>query len=98
ETASVEVSRGQVELIDNQGRRVFVNAGEEGWVHGGAHPGSGQAPHLAEALAWSESSFGEVEPAARGRGLGQLVSKKPGTEGELEGAVTLTSHKVNVRI
>ncbi len=97
--ASVDVSRGKVELVDAEERKVVVRAGEEGRVIAGQPPFVSPAPALGEALAWSEaaSAEGEAEDVPA-RGLGELKAKKPGDKTERSGAVTLTSHAVKVRV
>lgn len=96
--ASVDVSRGVVELGDQQGRKVEVRAGEEGRLIAGAAPWAENAPGLGEALAWSEPIQPKTDEPIEVRGLGQLVAKKPGQTAELDGAVVLASHSVKVRI
>lgn len=93
--ASVDVSRGSVILSDKQQRSVKVRAGEEGRVYPEVPPYATSSPSLSDALSWSES--GEEEEIVV-RGLGELKAKKPGEDGERQGAVRLTSHKVKVRI
>jgi hypothetical protein len=97
--ASVDVSRGKVELVDGEERKVVVRAGEEGRVIAGQPPFVSPAPALGEALAWSEaaSAEGEAEDVPA-RGLGELKAKKPGDKTERSGAVTLTAHAVKVRV
>ncbi|MFP6683420.1 MAG: VIT domain-containing protein, partial [Polyangiaceae bacterium] len=95
EVASVDVSRGSVRLVDEKSREVVVRAGEEGRSYAGAAPYAIFAPALGEALSWSES---DEEESASVRGLGELKAKKPGSDDERDGAVTLSSHKVKVRI
>jgi hypothetical protein len=99
EMTTVDVSRGAVELVDGEGRKVTVRAGEEGRVLAGVPPYVSSAPALGEAIAWSESTLAEREPEeVVARGLGELKAKKPSSDQELSGAVTLTSHKVKVRV
>jgi hypothetical protein len=98
DSAAVDVSRGAVELADEQGRKVTVRAGEEGRVFRGVAPYVSSAPALGEAIAWSESTIAEHEKDEVVRGLGELKAKKPSSDQELSGAVTLTSHKLKVRI
>ena len=65
----------------------------------GVPPFASSAPALGEALAWGESVTGQLDDSkAEIRGLGELRAKKPGEKDERTGAVTLTSHKVKVRI
>jgi ferric-dicitrate binding protein FerR (iron transport regulator) len=96
--ASVDVSRGQVRLTDEQQRSVTVRAGEEGRVERGAAPYAVNTAVLGESFAWSETASAESEPEVTTRGLGELKAKKPGEQQERERAVTLTSHTVKVRI
>jgi hypothetical protein len=99
DSAAVDVSRGAVELADEEGRKVTVRAGEEGRVFRGVAPYVSSAPALGEAIAWSESTMAEHEQEdVVARGLGELKAKKPSSDQELSGAVTLTSHKLKVRI
>lgn len=99
ESATVDVSRGAVKLADAQERSVTVRAGEEGRMLQGVPPFASSAPALGEALAWGESVTGQLDDSkAEIRGLGELRAKKPGEKDERTGAVTLTSHKVKVRI
>ena len=95
EAAAVDVSRGSVLLTDGQDRSVKVRAGEEGRIYPGMAPYATSAPSLSDALAWSESAEDETIVV---RGLGELKAKKPGEDGERQGAVRLTTHKVKVRI
>lgn len=92
---AVDVSRGEVRLVDKQDRAVSVRAGEEGRLYEGSPPYATAAPSLGEALSWSESAEDETVAV---RGLGELKAKKPGEDDERQGAVKLTSHKVKVRI
>lgn len=99
DSATVDVSRGVVELADEADRKVTVRAGEEGRLVPGAPPFVSAAPALGEAIAWSEAASGEndVEDVAA-RGLGELKAQKPGEKDERSGAVSLTSHSVKVRV
>ncbi len=99
DSASVDVSRGKVELVGAEDRKVTVRAGEEGRLLAGSPPFVSPAPSLGEALAWSEAASAESEAEdVPARGLGELKAKKPGDKTERSGAVTLTSHSVKVRI
>lgn len=95
DSTAVDVSRGEVRVVDKQDRAVSVRAGEEGRLYEGSPPYATAAPSLGEALSWSESAEDETVAV---RGLGELKAKKPGEDDERQGAVTLTSHKVKVRI
>lgn len=96
--ASVDVSRGAVELVDMDARTVTVLAGEEGRLESGSAPVSASSQALAEAMAWSDSLVEELRASELGRGLGELRAKKPGEEQERTKEVALTSHRVKVRI
>lgn len=91
--ATVDVVRGSVSLVDEDGDRLEVRAGQEGRLtDDGVTVAS--APLLAESLSWSETGEGPTVV----RGLGELRAKKPGTKEELKGAVKLASHRVKVRV
>lgn len=96
-SSAVEVSRGVVELSDQAKRTVSVRAGEAGRIEPGAAPVVGAATELGAALAWSEAARAQDEEPDQGKGLGELVARKPGGEDRV-GAVTLASHRVRVRI
>ena len=95
---AVDVSRGTVELVDDQARAVMVRAGEEGLLEPGKPPSSASSQALAKAMAWSDAARQELQASDLGRGLGELVAKKPGEAHERSGAVTLATHRVKVRI
>lgn len=97
EATTVDVSRGSVVLADAKGNRVSVRAGEQGRLLSGAAPYVSSAFALGEALAWSEFQRSDSADYVA-RGLGELKAKKPSSDQELSSAVTLTSHKVKVRI
>jgi hypothetical protein len=97
ESASVDVSRGAVELVDKSRRSVTVRAGEEGRIEGSAPPLVSPALALGEVLTMSEAERGAGD-AVLVRALGELKAKKPGQQQELAGAVHLSSHRVKVRI
>ena len=98
-SSAVAVSRGSVELSDNDGRKVSVRAGEEGRLFEKLPPYVSAAPGMAEALAWSESATAEPDPErVEVRGLGELSARKPGSDKEIDHAVSLSSHSVKVRI
>ena len=97
-SAAVDVSRGSVRLLDAESREVVVRAGEQGRLHAGMPPYASSAPALGSSFAWSEAAVAEAGEETRARGLGELKAKKPGKDAELDRAVTLTSHKVKVRI
>ncbi|HEX6767137.1 MAG TPA: FecR domain-containing protein, partial [Polyangiaceae bacterium] len=96
--AAVDVARGSVTLWDGAKRSVRVNAGESGRLAPGAPPFVAFSESFGESLAWSDETFETSEPANGPRGLGELKAKKPGSDSELTGAVTLGSHAVRVRI
>jgi tetratricopeptide (TPR) repeat protein len=98
DSASVDVSRGEVRLKDSAGRAVSVRAGEEGLLRAGQAPYATSTVALGESLAWSDSALESRDQEVTTRGLGELRSKKPGEQQERENAVTLTSHAVKVRI
>ncbi len=97
-STTVDVTRGSVKLSDKQSRSVTVRAGEEGRVQDGIAPFAANAPAIGAAVAWSESLNETEDEAVPLRGLGELRAKKPGEKSERKGAVSLTSHKVSVRI
>ncbi|MGE0323638.1 MAG: FecR domain-containing protein [Polyangiaceae bacterium] len=97
-SASVDVSRGAVKLMDTRGREVVVRAGEEGRLDEGIPPYAASAPTLGEALAWSDLQGPDEKEQHDVRGLGELRAKKPGEKDERKGAVRLTSHEVKVRM
>lgn len=96
--ASVDVSRGSVELADDEERTVTVRAGEEGRLVEGQPPSAATSLALAEAMAWSDGARAELEADEVGRGLGELRAQKPGEKQERSHAVQLVSHRVKVRI
>lgn len=97
--AAVDVVRGSVTLADGAQRRVRVGQGESGRLEVGLPPFVGASADLGEALAWRERSFERSSESVEApRGLGQLRAKKPGETNERQGAVTLASHSVRVRI
>src|SRR5688572_14727585 len=77
--ARVDVSRGEVRLVDTRERSVSVLAGEGGELTPGKAPTAGAVASLEAAMAWTEEAF--VEDSSPGelglRGLGELVAKKP---------------------
>jgi vault protein inter-alpha-trypsin-like protein/VWA domain-containing protein/FecR-like protein len=95
EAASVDVSRGWVNLVDEQQRSVKVRSGEEGRLYPGSAPFATATTSLGETLSWSETADDEDVSV---RGLGELRAKKPGSDDERQGAVRLESHKVKVRV
>jgi hypothetical protein len=95
EAASVDVSRGWVNLVDDQERTVKVRSGEEGRLYPGSAPFATATTSLGETIAWSEAN---EEEEASIRGLGELKAKKPGSDEERQGAVRLDQHKVKVRV
>src|SRR5690606_4930661 len=97
--ARVDVSRGEVKLVDQQERHVSVTAGEGAELYAGKAPAASALASLEEAMAWSDESFIAAGPTEGNalRGLGELVAKKPGETGERENAVRLTRHAVKVR-
>ena len=74
---AVDVSRGEVRVVDKQERAVSVRAGEEGRLYEGSPPYATAAPSLGEALSWSEGADDETVAV---RGLGELKAKKPGED------------------
>ncbi|MBN2194525.1 MAG: FecR domain-containing protein [Polyangiaceae bacterium] len=96
--ASVGVSRGRVELVDDSNRSVEVHAGEEGRILAGEKPYSKATQLLGEMLAWSDEVREPPDREVSARGLGELRAKKPTDKSERDAAVTLTSHAVKVRI
>ncbi len=100
ETSSgVDVSRGEVRLVDHQERSVSIRAGEGGRISESAPPTASSLTSLSESFEWGERAFvDEEQRAASTRGLGELRAKKPGEKNERTGAVSLTKHSVKVRI
>jgi ferric-dicitrate binding protein FerR (iron transport regulator) len=97
ESASVDVSRGAVQLVDKSQRSVTVRAGEEGRIEGSSPPLVSPTLALGEVLTMSEAERAAGD-AVLVRALGELKAKKPGQQQELAGAVHLSSHRVKVRI
>lgn len=99
DSATVDVSRGTVKLVDTEGREVTVRAGEQGRAYAGTAPFVGNSNTLGENIAWSESGIAEDDhEEVAVRGLGELKAKKPGDSSERDNAVSLTAHAVKVRI
>jgi tetratricopeptide (TPR) repeat protein len=99
DTTRVDVSRGEVRLVDHRDRDVAVGAGQTGRLRNDDAPRVDSVSDLSESFAWSERAFGTEEEAEESpRGLGELRAKKPGERDELNGAVVLTKHAVKVRI
>ncbi len=94
----VDVAHGVLRVIDDKNHESKLHAGEQLRIQEGKIQTAGSNANLGEDLAWSEDhskSEGFDEPS---RGLGELKAKKPGANEELRGAVTLASHKVQVRV
>lgn len=97
-TNTVEVSRGQVRLVDLHDRSVEVRAAEQGRITGELAPEVTSTLLLAEGLSWSDPAASHPESESAARGLGELRAKKPGEQEERKNAVRLTSHRIKVRI
>jgi tetratricopeptide (TPR) repeat protein len=95
----VDVAHGVLKVVDDKKHESKVHAGEQLRIKEGQIQASGSNANLGEDLAWSDEdlskSDGLDEPS---RGLGELKAKKPGANDELRGAVSLASHKVQVRV
>lgn len=98
ELSRVEVSRGEVRLVDVEDRGVSVRAGEAGVIGGRAAPRVESVLDLAPAFTWSSAAFEPPSETQPGGALGELRAKRPGAEREQTGAVVLSEHHVEVRI
>ncbi len=94
----VEVSRGEVRLIDDRERELSVKAGEAGSIGGLAAPAREPVLDLAQTFGWQARAFDESVRAAAHGALGSLTAKRPQSDQELDGAVRLVRHDVRVRI
>lgn len=95
--ATVDVVRGEVSVVSNDGGSVRVRAGEEATIGLRGEPVVTPKSSMSESLEWSGDSTEEVEGAAL-TGLGELRAKKPGEAQERAKAVRLSKHDVKVRI
>jgi hypothetical protein len=95
--ATVDVVRGEVSVVSNDGASVRVRAGEEATMGLRGEPVVTPKSSMSESLEWSGDSAEEVEGAAL-TGLGELRAKKPGEAQERAKAVRLSKHDVKVRI
>ncbi len=94
---SVRVTRGLVKLFGEHGS-VEVRPGEEGTISKGAAPSVAPAVDLASAVAWSElGENGQQQGDATG-GIGELRAYRPGEKRDKDWDLTLSHHKVTVRI
>jgi tetratricopeptide (TPR) repeat protein/Mg-chelatase subunit ChlD len=99
EGSRVDVSRGEVRLVDREDRDVAVAAGQSGRLDAGSPPFVSAVASLGDSFSWSERAFAHDEAADEApRGLGELRAKKPGDKEEIRDAVVLTSHSVKVRL
>lgn len=96
--STVDVSRGTVRLVDERHHSVTVRAGEQGRLESGLPPYVSTASSLAESFAWSEQALAEPSGPVAVRGLGELRARRPGSDQERDGVVTLAAHSVKVRI
>ena len=97
---NVEVVRGAIRLAPLAGRDGWaqVQAGQEGIVGQDGKPRVMPATHLASAVEWAElDTPGEAEPNGSS-GLGVLRARRPGETGSREHPLSLSSHRVSVRI
>ncbi len=95
--ATVDVVRGEVSVVSNDGASVRVRAGEEATLGLRGEPVVTPKSSMSESLEWSGDAGEEAEGAAL-TGLGELRAKKPGEAQERAKAVRLSKHDVKVRI
>ncbi|NOY93560.1 MAG: VWA domain-containing protein [Deltaproteobacteria bacterium] len=93
---SVQVTRGEVRA-SAKGESVAVKAGEEGTLPVDGRPSVAPAGGLAQAISFSELDPlpGEDLPI---QGIGELRARRPGEREERERPLTLSDHRVKVRI
>ena len=94
----VDVAHGVLKVIDDKQHEAKVHAGEQVRINDGRIRSTSSNASLGEDLAWSEDRSQSDPGEETSRGLGELKAKKPGANDELKGAVSLASHKVQVRI
>ncbi len=94
----VDVAHGVLKVIDDKKHEAKVHAGEQVRITDGRIRSTSSNASLGEDLAWSEDRSQSDPVDESSRGLGELKAKKPGANDELKGAVSLASHKVQVRI
>ena len=98
EQSSVRVVRGAVRLASARGV-VEVRAGEEGVIARGAAPEVSAAGDVVGAIGWSSELLAPAEPAGEiPAGIGELRAFKPGEKRDRDWKLTLSRHKVTVRI
>ena len=95
--AVIDVAHGVLKIIDDKHHEATVRAGEQVRIVAGSARGATNNATLGEELLWSQPRVEESSEAAS-RGLGELIAKKPGSNEEQRGVVSLASHKVEVRI
>ena len=95
---TVDVAHGVLKVIDDKKHEAKVHAGEQVRISDGRIRSTSSNASLGEDLAWSEDRSQSDPVDETSRGLGELKAKKPGANDELKGAVSLASHKVQVRI
>lgn len=93
----IDVARGSLTVVDEQNREAKVHAGQQIRIADGRIRATASNATLGEGLVWSETAP-QSERNDGSRGLGELKAKKPGANDELNGAVRLAAHKVQVRI
>lgn len=98
ERASIEVTRGRALLVDSEGRKSEVYAGETGVLQPGRGPSVQYTRAQGNVVADAESIGEQVPDSEPSRGLGELRAKKPGETNERANAVRLTRHHVRARI
>jgi hypothetical protein len=96
--STVDVSRGAVRLVDDREHSVTLRAGEQGRLEAGLPPYATAASAMAEAFAWSDQATSDESAPIEVRGLGELKARRPGSEQERDGVVSLAAHSVKVRI
>lgn len=96
--SSIEVTRGRASLVDLDGRKSEVYAGETGTLQAGRSPNVQYTRKLGNAVAEAESIGEQPQDSEASRGLGELRAKKPGETNERANAVRLTRHHVRARI
>ncbi len=98
DSARVEVSRGEVKLLDRRDRSVSVHAGEAGLIRPEREPRVETVLDLARAFSWQSAAFDPKIASVPHGAVGQLTAKRPADKDELSNAVRLVEHHVKVRI
>lgn len=96
--ATIGVTRGRAQLVDEDGHETSVYAGESARVSSGREIQVTYDRSLGNVMAPSELEADQLDETDRTRGLGELRAMKPGEKSERKNAVRLTRHHVKVRI